>query len=87
MADRDQVMATAWLPRARLILTTPRAGRLEVENARLPSTRALPLSAFLRSPQQRSQQEAALPLLPRSFAVAELTHRCKNAHYAFTVAP
>ena len=64
MADQGQMMAAAWPPRARLILTTPRAGRLEVENARLPSARALHLSVFLRSPQQRSQQAAAPPLLP-----------------------
>ena len=69
-------MAAAWPPHAQLILTTPRTGHREVENGRLPSARALPLSAFLRSPQQHSQQAAAPSLLPRSFAVAELKHRC-----------
>ena len=46
MADRGQKVAAAWLPRAWLGLTMPRAGRLEVEDALLPSARALPLPTF-----------------------------------------
>jgi len=42
MADRGQKMATAWPPCAWLGLTAPRAGRLEVEDALLPSARTLP---------------------------------------------
>ena len=45
MADRGQEVAAAWPPRARLGLTAPRAGRLEVDDALLPlhsPARALP---------------------------------------------
>jgi len=45
MADRGQKMAAAWPPGAWLGLTTPRAGRLEVDDALLPlhsPARALP---------------------------------------------
>ena len=47
MADRGQKVAVAWLPRARLTLTMPRAGRLEVEDALLPSAHALPPPSLL----------------------------------------
>ena len=36
MADRDQKVATAWPPRARLALTALHAGRHEVEDVLLP---------------------------------------------------
>ena len=55
MADRDQKVATAWPPRARLALTAPRAGRLEVEDALLP-----------RSSPARALPPPSLPSLARS---------------------
>ena len=42
MADQGQMAAAACPPRARLALTTQRAGWLEEERALLPSARALP---------------------------------------------
>ena len=42
MPDRGQMVAATCLPRARLALTTQRAGWLEEEHALLPSARALP---------------------------------------------
>jgi len=59
MADRGQEVAAAWPPRARLGLTAPRAGQLEMDDAVLPlhsPTRALP--------------PPLLPLLARSTAAA-----------------
>ena len=47
MADRDQKVAAVWPPHARLALTMPRTGRLEVEDALLPSARALPPPSLL----------------------------------------
>ena len=50
MADRGQLVAAACPPRARLALTTQRAGWLEEERALLLSARALPLSPLLAFP-------------------------------------
>ena len=74
MADRGQEVATAWPPRARLGLTTPRAGRLEMNDALLPlhsPARALPPLHFLRSP------ALAKPLLP----IADAARFATIAHH------
>jgi len=58
MADRQQRPAAACPPRARIALTTPRAGWLELERALLPlhsPARALPPLRFLRSPKAPQQ--------------------------------
>ena len=71
MADRDQVMATAWLPRARLILTMPRTGRLEVANALVPSARALPPPSLLLLARSAKAEPPPAIVPPSSSADAE----------------
>ena len=68
MADRGQKVAAAWPPHARLAPTTPRAGRLEVEDALLPSARALPPPSLL--PLARSAEvEPPTAIVPPSSRV------------------
>ena len=67
MADRGQKVAAAWPPRAWLTLTTPRAGRLEVEDALLPSARALAPSLLPLAKSVEAEPSAAI-VLPSSRA-------------------
>ena len=75
MADRGQMAAAACPPRARLALTTPRAGRLEVEDALLPFARALPPPSLL--PLARSTE--AKPPPHHCPAVLAPAHRSTRA--------
>ena len=61
-------MAAAWLPRAWLGLTAPRAGRLEVANALLPFARALPPPSL--APLARSAEAIAAAAPPSSCVLA-----------------
>ena len=71
MADRGQKVAAAWPPRARLALTTPRAGRLEVEDALLPrSSPARALPPPLLPPLARCAEATAAAAPPSSCTLA-----------------
>ena len=60
-------MAAAWPTRAWLGLTAPRAGRLEVANALLPSARALPSpSLLLLARSAEAEQPPTIVLLSSS---------------------
>ena len=58
MADRGQMVAAVCPPRARLALTTQRAGWLEEERALLPSARALPSFTLPCLPLSQPQRTA-----------------------------
>ena len=64
-------MAAAWPPRAWLGLTAPRAGRLEVANALLPSARALPPPSLLLLARSTKVEPPPAIVPPSSSADAE----------------
>ena len=78
MADRDQKVAAVWPPHARLALTMPRTGRLEVEDALLPlhsPAHALPPSSpqhSVRRDSTASAIDAEHVLSPISLATTKL---------------
>ena len=75
-----QATPAACPPRARLALTTQRAGGLEEERALLPAARALP-SLLPRCPSLRPRREPRAPPSPRapSSALAALELRRRQA--------
>ena len=72
MADRDQKVTAAWPPRVRLALTVPHTGWLEVEDALLPSARALPPPSFLPLAKSAKAEPppAIVPPSSRTLAIA-----------------
>ena len=94
MPDRFQKTSDAWvtLVAGRLTARPCAADALALLATMCTPPRACPTCSslqfsFLRLHRAQQASSAAPPSLPRSFAVAELKPRCKNAHYTFTVAP
>ena len=86
MADRDQKVAAVWPPHARLALTMPRTGRLEVEDALLPRSspaHALPPPSL--PPLARSAEATAAAAPPSSCVLAVTSYLALASRKLFLV--